>query len=173
MLPADPLLGEGCTLTRLDDPWRLDPGWRGLATDSTTEGAGGGVAGTDPPALRRQTAVAPGIGTLVVSGRPGQTLDLPSDCGGFTFESPCLVVVTGGANLDARGRGDVYGVMVVDDGDLLLEGTTVHGAVFATGTIDVGQTGRILFSRPVLRWATDRSLVRVRLVPGTRKEGME
>jgi hypothetical protein len=49
----------------------------------------------------------------------------------------------------------------------------VHGAVFATDTLDLGETGHIFFSRSVLRWATDRSLVRVRLVPGTRKEGME
>jgi hypothetical protein len=84
-----------------------------------------------------------------------------------------LVLVTGGATLDARGKGDLYGVLVVDDGDLLLEGTIVHGAVFATGTVIFGDTGGILFTRPILRWATDRSLVRVRLIPGTRRESME
>jgi hypothetical protein len=170
-LPSDPLLGEGCSLVRLDDPWRLDPGWRTLGAVSTT--GEDGNSGEEPTVLSGAESVAPGSGTTALNGRPGQTLSLPTDCGGFTPECPCLMLVTGGANLDARGRGDLCGVIVVDDGDLLLDGTTVHGAVFVTGTVDLGENGRLLFSRPVLRWATDRSLVRVRLVSGTREEGVE
>ncbi len=155
-LPAQLLLGEGCSLVRLEDPWRLDPGWRAF--------------GAQPLAA---DSVAPGSGLRVIAGAPGQTLVLPADSGGRAPDSPCLVLATGGVTLDARARGDVYGVIVVDDGDVLLDGTTVHGAVFATGTIAMGETGRVFFFRSILRWATDRSLSRVRLVPGTREEGME
>ncbi len=137
---------------RLDDPWRLDPGWRALAAAD---------------------AVAPGPGVTVMTGTAGRTVVLPPDSGGLAPDSPCLVLVTGGTTLDARARGDVYGVLVVDDGDILLDGTTVHGAVFASETFDAGETGRVLFYQTILRWATDRSLCRVRLVPGTREEGME
>ncbi len=84
-----------------------------------------------------------------------------------------LVVVTGGADLDARDRGDLFGVLVVDEGSVRLDGTVLHGAVFATGDVALGQTGQILYSPQVLRWATDRSLRRVRLVPGTRWEVVE
>ncbi len=170
-LPPDPLLGEGCSLVKLDDFWRFDPGWRDLGAVSRPDEDRD--SGEEPTAFLGAESVAPGPGVTVLAGRPGQMLALPSDCGGSTPEAPCLVLVTGGANLDARGSGDLYGVIVVDDGDLLVDGTTVHGAVFATGGVDLGETGLLLFSRPVLRWATDRSLVRVRLVPGTREEGME
>jgi len=34
----------------------------------------------------------------------------------------------------------------------------------------LGANGTIVFSAEVLRWATDRALVRTRLVPGTRAE---
>jgi hypothetical protein len=152
VLPPDPVVGEGCSLVRLDDPWRLDPGWRALADAD---------------------AVAPGPGVTVMTGTAGRTVVLPPDSGGLVPDSPCLVLVTSGMTLDARARGDVYGVLVVDDGDILLDGTTVHGAVFASETLNVGETGRVLFSRTILRWATDRSLCRARLVPGTREEGME
>jgi len=152
VLPSEPVVGDGCSLVRLDDPWRLDPGWRDLGCAD---------------------AVAPGPGVTVITGTAGHTVVLPPDSGGLAPDSPCLVLVTGGASLDARAKGDIYGVLVVDDGDILLDGTTVHGAVFASETCDVGATGRVLFSRAILRWATDRSLWRVRLVPGTREEGME
>ena len=49
--------------------------------------------------------------------------------------------------MDARGRADLYGVVVVDGGAVLLEGTKLHGAVFATGTVDFGSNGEVLFSR--------------------------
>ncbi|MFH0916476.1 MAG: hypothetical protein V1912_08535, partial [bacterium] len=118
-------------------------------------------------------AVALGPGVTWLHGRFGGTEALPADCGGLTAETPVLVVLTGGATLDARDRGDIFGVVVVDDGSVLLDGTVVHGAIFATGVVSLGDTGRLLYSRSILRWATDRSLNRVRLIPGTRAEGME
>jgi len=57
--------------------------------------------------------------------------------------------------------------------ELSLRWLGMHGAAFATETLDMGATGRIVFSRSVLRWACDRSFVRTRLVPGTRKEGTQ
>ena len=114
------------------------------------------------------------LGALVdaVRGERGTTVELPQGWGA-SADGPALLVVTGGARLDARGRGDLYGVIVVDDGDILLDGTRVHGALFATGDVDFGLTGAVAFCRSILRWATDRSLVRDRLVPGTRWESME
>ncbi len=171
VLPSEPLLGEGCSLVGLEDPWRLDPGWRRLGAETVIHDDTG--SSEDPAVLGEAGSVAAGSGVTVITGRTGQTAFLPADCGGQAPGSPCLILVTGGMTLDARTRGDLYGVIVVDDGDVLLQDTTVHGAVFATGTIDMGETGRLLFSRSILRWATDRSLNRVRLVPGTREEGME
>jgi hypothetical protein len=81
-------------------------------------------------------------------------------------------VLAGGATLDARDQGDLYGVLVVDGGSVLLDGTVVHGAVFASGRVSLGISGQVLFARDMLRWATDRSLSRARLLPGTRREGM-
>jgi hypothetical protein len=179
----EPLFGEGCTTANLAASWRLDAGWANLdpvvgATELAI-GAGGMslVGGTAAPAGAAPTtaeppAVAPGPGVLWLSGRFGGSEILPADVGGLTLESPMLVVLTGGATLDARDRGDLYGVIVVDDGSVLLDGTTLHGAVFATKTVNLGDSGRLLYSRSILRWATDRSLNRVRLVPGTRSEGL-
>ncbi|HLA82791.1 MAG TPA: hypothetical protein VJP78_14445, partial [Thermoleophilia bacterium] len=88
-------------------------------------------------------------------------------------DEPALVVLTGGATLDARDRGDFYGILVADRGSVLLDGTVVHGAVFASGTVDLGEMGQVLFAPRILRWAGDGSLKRARLMPGTRWEGME
>ena len=137
------------------DGWKLRP-----AGDSNGDVGSGG-----------DDVLCLGGGTL--AGWLGGNVALPSECGATAPDAPVLVVVTGGADLDARDRGDLYGVIVVDDGSVLLEGTVLHGAVFATGEVALGQTGQILFSREILRWATDRSLHRVRLVPGTRWEGLE
>ncbi len=83
------------------------------------------------------------------------------------------MVVTGGADLDAAGLGDVHAVIVCDGGGVFLGGTRVHGAIFASGTVDFGSTGAVLFAPDVVRWAADRSLVRTRLVPGSRRETIE
>jgi hypothetical protein len=154
-LPSGPLLGAGCSLCAYDGPWRLDSGWRGI----------------DPASDVRE--VAEGPGTTFLTDRDGHTVELPLGSAGHAVESPVLVILTGGADLDARDLGDLYGVLVVDDGSVLLDGTVLHGAVFVTGTVDLGETGCLKFARPLLRWATDRSLTRVRLVPGSRREGTE
>lgn len=173
---VEPLLGAGCTMGVLSAPWRLDAGWANV--DSVAREAGGAVSADgattgEAATSGEEPAVALGPGVAWLLGRFGGSETLPVDCGGLTPETPILVVLTGGATLDARNREDIYGVMVVDDGSVLLDGTTVHGAVFATGTVSLEDTGRLLYSRSILRWATDRSLNRVRLVPGTRAEGME
>jgi len=102
-----------------------------------------------------------------------RALNIPEEIGRGAPDAPILVVLRGGADLDARDLGDVYGVLAVDEGSLLLEGTTLHGALFVSDRLSLGKAGRVLFSREVLRWATDRSLSRTRLVPGTRWEGTE
>ena len=108
-----------------------------------------------------------------MEGAKGQTLALPEDLPTASVDSPVLVVVMGGADLDARGMGSVHGVLVVDGGSVFLEGTIVHGAVFASGDVQFGLTGQVELHGGVLRWARDRSLERVRAVPGTRCESTE
>jgi len=156
--PIDPILGERCSLAHLTGPWRLDPGWAAAFGAQT----GGRVEG-----------VAPGASVVCLTGRRGTRLHLTAGDHGWTADDPVLVVVTGGADLDAQGLGDLYGVIVVDEGSAWLDGTMLHGAVFATETGDGGDTGGLIYTKPVLRWATDRSLVRTRLVPGSRWEGTE
>jgi len=153
--PVAPVLGERCSLAGLADPWRLDPGWAALSGDTAPDG------------------VAPGPSVIILTGWRGMTVEVPTDGIGSAADGPILVVVTGGADLDARGLGDLYGVIVVDEGSIYLDGTNLHGAVFATDAVDFGETGRVVFSKAILRWATDRSLVRTRLVPGSRWEGTE
>lgn len=149
--PAGTVPGEGCLVTQSSDEWRLDEGWRLLGRSST----------------------APGPGVLWMSARPGETVGLPEDCGGQSSGAPLLAVLSGGGDLDLREHGDLYGIVVVDGGSLLLEGTVLHGAAFVTGTATLGARGSLRYCRPILRWATDRSLCRVRLVPGSRAEGTE
>ena len=85
---------------------------------------------------------------------------------------PVLVVATGGPILDLTARGDLYGVIVAEEGSVRLEGTRLHGALLAGDWVDLGSSGQLLYDRAVWRWATDRSLVRTRLVPGTRRENI-
>jgi hypothetical protein len=150
-LPAVQEPGVGCRVTQSSEEWRLDEGWKMLGTSCT----------------------APGARVLWVSARPGETVGFPRDRGGRSADDPLLAVVSGGGDLDLRDLGDLYGVVVVDGGSLLLEGTVLHGAAFVTGTATLGAFGSIRYSRPILRWATDRSLCRVRLVPGSRSERTE
>lgn len=170
----EPFLGSSCTVSPLATRWQLDPGWELAAVragDDSADGtaAAGNAAASEAPSR----GFAPGERTHLLSGRSGQQMALPAGCGADGPDAPYLLLVTGGPDLDARERGDFYGVIVVDGGSLLLEGTVVHGAVFATETISLGERGRVLFARETLRWATDRSLHRVRLVPGTRREDVE
>jgi hypothetical protein len=158
-VPQAPVLGQGVTLTSLRAPWRLDRGWRALL-----EPVGGTGAATE--------GVGPGGATTVLRGRGGTTVALPAGWGATDGEC-ALLVVMGGASLDATGRRDLYGVIVVDDGAVSLDGTRLHGAVIATRTVDFGATGEVVFVPANLRRATDGSLVRTRLVPGSRREGIE
>ncbi len=151
--PPPGLVGERVSVRTAAAPWALDETWRLLF--------GAGAAG--------ETGVAATSSVTALGARDGQTVRLPGGCTGRPG-APVLIVVTGGGALDARGLGDLYGVVVVDHGGVLLDGTRVHGALFVTGDADLGRTGQLLFARDTLRWATDRSLIRVRLVPGTRRE---
>lgn len=155
-VPQVPPLGPGDGIGSLPAPWTLDEGWRHFF-----QADGGADDYAD--------GLAPGSAVSVLGGRAGTTIGLPSEWGARAGE-PALVVVTGGASLDATDRGDVYGIIVVDDGSVALDGTRIHGSVFATGMVDFGTTGEVFFSPAILRWATDRSLIRTRLVPGSRRE---
>jgi hypothetical protein len=148
-LPESRQIEEGCSLVEMKEPWELDDGWRALFKSPLPLG----------PRVR------------LMSGEEGDTILLPADLAASSVDDPVLVVVLGGADLDARAAGDVHGVLVVDGGSALLDGTILHGAAFVGDCIDFGLNGRLEFCDPVLRWATDRSLQRVRLVPGTRREG--
>ncbi len=167
-VPAGPLIGAGVIVQSMPRAWTLDDGWRGFFASLAAEGGEPGTAQTEVVAAQ---GVAPGAWVVTMRGEPGTTLELPQGWSG-SADDPGLLVVTGGALLDARDRGDLYGVIVVDGGAVLLDGTRIHGALFATGDVDFGTTGAVAFSRPILRWATDRSLNRARLVPGTRGESI-
>lgn len=149
--PADPASSCAYLVRELSEEWRLDDGWRLLGRSCT----------------------APGPGVVWMSSGPGETVGLPEESGGRSTDEPVLVVLTGGGDLDLRARGDLYGVVVVDGGSVLLEGTVLNGAAFVTETVTLGARGSIRYCPPLLRWATDRSLCRVRLVPGSRWEGTE
>lgn len=161
--PAGVGVGPGCGVVSMRGPWGLDDGWRNWIL-AWAQGRGGqGDCG----------GMVPGPGVVVISGEPGRTVRLPDDGVGVDAAEPVLVLAVGGGRLDLRDLGEVHGVVVVDGGSLLLDGTCVHGAVFATDAVDVGASGQVVYEQQVLRWATDRSLYRVRLVPGSRRESME
>jgi hypothetical protein len=176
--PAGLVLAARCECLDLRTAWHLDAGWTSLvsAWSAAEAGATAAPSAEGAAALESGSAaegVAPARGICLLTADVGLTEPIPADCDGTSPEEPVLVVLAGGATLDARGRGDIYGVLVVDGGSVLLEGTIVHGAVIASGSVSLGMTGEVLLARDVLRWATDRSLARARLLPGTRREGME
>lgn len=175
--PEGSTVGEGCITAALDTPWRLDDGWRALfaAPPTTTpSGAGSATAPSDPGVTALPADATPVAGVTVLQGPRGRRLPVPAvGEAGASLSHPALVVVTGGADLDARDLGEFYGVLVVDDGSVLLDGTTLRGAVFAGDRLVVGATGTVVFCRSLYRWATDGSLARARLVPGSRWEGTE
>lgn len=157
-LPVAPMLGEGCRLVELPGSWQLDPGWRLLSAEMEDDS--------------HSPDVVPGPGVMMIQGGRGELIRLSEliQSGVGSKSSPVLAVVTGGADLDARDCCDLHGVIVVDEGSLILDGTILHGAAFATECVDLGESGMIVYLEEVLRWATDRSLQRVRLVPGSRRE---
>ena len=145
------ILAVGCSLRGLSAAWALDRGWL--------------------DALDSAVSLAPRV--LVLSGEKGELLSLPGGLEVSSPEGPLLIVVSGGAGLDLRESGEMWGVAVADGGTVLLDGTVLHGAVYAGDCVDFGYSGQVVFNQRVWRWATDRSLVRVRLVPGTRQEDTE
>ena len=142
------LIGEDCRLQTWTGEWRLDGGWRAFFEDEE----------------------ASREGVYRIKGSEGSIVTLPEDFAQRAQLGAVLVVVTGGADLDARWLGEMTAVIAVDGGSLLLEGTVVKGAVFVTEQVDVGSTGRVEYRLATLRWATDTSLRRTRLAPGTRAE---
>lgn len=144
-------------------PWCLAEGWR----EVVRLWGQGAVAKRGAVILGRREGVVP------ILGAPGQTVQAFRSSRGGTPETPVLIVVTGGAWLDLRGQGEMWGVVVADHGGVEMDGTCLHGAVFATGKVDVGSTGVIVFDKAILRWATDETLWRVRLMPGSRGERLE
>lgn len=163
--PPGLFLASGGECLDLQSAWHLDAGWTSLVSAWSTTGAEATVASP-------VEGVAPAEGVAFLTAGTGLTESIPAGCDGRSPNKPLLVVLAGGATLDARDRGELYGVLVVDGGSALLDGTVVHGAVFASGTVSLGATGQVLFARDMLRWTTDRSLARARLLPGTRREGM-
>jgi len=145
--------------------WGLDEGWRD-AVESWKRSQE--TAEAEPGVLAQ-----PGERVVLVDGRPGETVRPNEELIDTGPEHPVLLIVTGGACVDLRSLGEVWGTVVADGGGVWLEGTVLHGALFATHEVDLGQTGVLVYDRQILRWATDRSLVRVRLLPGSREERME
>ena len=143
-----PIMSSGYVVMGLSREWGLGEGWVEALAD-------GEIAGSS---------------VMVLPGVVGQTVRLAAGVPPCGQDRPLLVVVTGGADLDLRNLGDVWGVFLVDGGSVLLEGSTIHGAVFAGEAVDLGLAGQILFDARILRWATQASLERVRLVRGTRCE---
>jgi hypothetical protein len=89
---------------------------------------------------------------------------------GLTAETPVVLVALGPDPLDARDRGDLFGVIVGGAGGVLLEGTVLHGAVITEGILDFGANGQVEFDATLLEWARRNSIVRTRLMPGSRED---
>ncbi len=147
-LPELPMDVTCAQLQRLATPWRFDEGtlkW----LDAYPEGRNGAV--------------------VILRGRKGERLHLP-DAGPYAGAVAGFIMVLGGADLDLQGQGALVAVVVVDNGSLYLEGTQLRGAAIVTDIIHFGESGAVVFDPTVLRLATDHSLARVRLVPGSRRE---
>ncbi len=151
VLQGPAILGEFCSLERLEGQWSLGEGWTAALESGT-------IAGRDVVVLRGEKGHPYSLQQL---GRLG------------TSERPLLIVITGGADLDATGLGSLWGVILAEGSSVLLDGTVVHGAVFAGETADMGWGGQVVFNADVVAWARDRSLQRTRLVPGSRSEDTE
>lgn len=145
------IVGEQCSVRRLETGWSLGEGWE-KAMEC------GAVWGPD---------------VVLISGSEGRTIRLQREAGLGTSERPALVVITGGADLDARDMGALWAVVVADQASVLVDGTVVHGAIFASESADLGGSGQVVYDSEVLRWAVDRSFERTRLVQGTRVEGTD
>ena len=149
--PEAQVMGEGVEW-RQAVPWTLDEGTALLA---------------------EQQAARQGSSVIFVPGRAGDVVPLPtlSPGQGASPEMPLVIVSAAGVDLIVTGLGDLY-ALVLAGGSLRLEGTRLHGAVLASGDVDLGVEGRIDYLPSLVGWAAMRSLVRVRLVPGSRLENL-
>ncbi len=111
-------------------------------------------------------------GPNVVIGRPMSDVSLSTELRSRASDSsdPLLAVSLDGT-IDARNLGDLDAVLVADGGDVLLDGTTLKGAVIASGIVDLGDTGVVWWDEETYYWARDRSFRRIRLVPGSLQAG--
>ncbi len=123
--------------------------------------------------LAEHQAARPGASVIFVAGRPGDAVALPSlpTGQGVSPEMPLVIVSATGVDLITTDRGDLY-ALVLAGGSVRLEGTRLHGAVMASGVVDLGAGGQVDYLPSLIEWATTRSLVRVRLVPGSRLENL-
>lgn len=149
--PPASLLGPGVTADPEPQAWALDPGTTALVGSSRPRGADG--------------LVGLAAGMPLSAALTGDTGRQP--------ETPALIIGDASAPVNACGLGDLYAVILAGTGGIDLEGTIVHGAVFTEGDVRLGATGAVLFRKGVWAWATQGSLVRVRLVRGTRIESFE
>src|SRR5660397_151139 len=152
--PTEGVLGEGIIWEQLPRPWGLDEVTRGWLQGESW------LNGRCRPAER----------TVILAGSPGQYVQPLPQAISNDPSSPALVMATGGVTLDVQGRGDIYGVLVSDGGSIALDGTRLHGAAFATRDLRLGTSGSVRWDPQALRYATDRSLVKLRLMPGSRYE---
>lgn len=106
----------------------------------------------------------------IQEGRAGVRVQPSIEAGSTSAASPLLFLLSEAGAIDARHLGELWGVLVAPEG-VLLEGTTLHGAVYSAGNVVLGASGCVVYEEAVRRWACDRSLYRVRLIPGTRLEG--
>lgn len=93
-----------------------------------------------------------------------------SESQGGAAECPVLIVGGRDVPLDLSDLGDLYGVILAGELGVRLEGTTLHGGVFTSGEVRLGECGRVVDSPTVRRWASSASIPVGRLVPGTRRE---
>lgn len=123
--------------------------------------------------LAERQAARPGAAVIYVPGSPGDVVPLPDMPTGLgaSPEMPLVIVSATGVDLVVTDRGDLY-VLVLAGGSVRLEGTRLHGAVLASGVVDLGAEGQIEHLPSLVGWASTRSLVRVRLVPGSRLENL-
>jgi hypothetical protein len=144
-------VGANCSVEHLARDWGLGDGWL--------------------ESLKSESLSGPRL--FVIKGQKGEVVSPPDQALGSSRDLPVLLVGLGGVCLDLRGVGELWGVVVADEGSVQLDHTIVRGAVFASDHVDFGDSGQLVYCSDVLLWATDRSLQRVRLVPGTRLEDTE
>jgi hypothetical protein len=144
-------IGPNCLVKYTTREWGLGDGW--------------------VEALKTDRLFGPRV--FVVTGQKGEVVSPPSQIEESSRESPVLVVGIGGVSIDLREVGEFWGVVVAEGGSVQLDGTVVYGAVLAGDCVEFGEIGQLVYCSDVLLWATDRSLERVRLVPGTRLENTE